>query len=188
MSQSELYEGRKVQLADQRTGIIRFSGHTQFAPGLWVGIELDDATGKNDGSVQDHRYFECPMGHGMFVRPNTLKLLAGPPAPFLPQPNKKPRPSSTISTGSTKGPAPLDPGLTRRISVNAPSPTPPTRTTRPTPRVSAFCDFVSFSTRFLPFRTRFQRAQTRSEKLTCYLSYRLDRPRSSWALYRRMPK
>lgn len=178
MSQSELYEGRKVQLADQRTGIIRFSGHTQFAPGLWVGIELDDATGKNDGSVQDHRYFECPMGHGMFVRPNTLKLLAGPPAPFLPQANKKARPSSTISTGSTKGPATLDPGLTRRISVNAASPTPPTRPTR-NPRVSANRVLYLCRRVFYLFGRVSNQLKRVPKKLTFYFSYRRDRLRSN---------
>lgn len=75
---SELSVGRKAQLADQRVGTIRFVGKPQFAPGLWVGIELEDASGKNDGSVQGERYFECPPGHGMFVRPNAIKVLAAP--------------------------------------------------------------------------------------------------------------
>ncbi|KAK3902738.1 hypothetical protein C8A05DRAFT_33547 [Staphylotrichum tortipilum] len=78
MSMNELSVGRKAQLADQRVGTIRFVGKPSFAPGLWVGIELEDASGKNDGSVQGERYFECAPGHGMFVRPNTLKVLAAP--------------------------------------------------------------------------------------------------------------
>lgn len=34
-----------------RPGILQFIGETQFAPGTWCGVQLDDATGKNDGSV-----------------------------------------------------------------------------------------------------------------------------------------
>ncbi|KAL2169985.1 hypothetical protein VTG60DRAFT_5386 [Thermothelomyces hinnuleus] len=132
MSLSELAIGRKVQLADQRAGTIRFAGQTSFAPGFWVGVELEDATGKNDGSVNDVRYFDCPMGYGMFVRPNALKLLAQPPAPFMPQPAKKTaRPSSMLSSGSSRGSTPADPGLTKRISLNGPSPTPGQKPSRP---------------------------------------------------------
>ncbi|EAQ86936.1 hypothetical protein CHGG_08189 [Chaetomium globosum CBS 148.51] len=123
MSVLELAEGRRVQLADQRHGFIRFFGHTNFAPGLWVGVELDDDSGKNDGSVNDVRYFDCDMGYGMFVRPTALKLLAEPAAPLYPQPKKKGRPSSMFSA-SSRGSTPADPGLTKRISLNAPSPTP----------------------------------------------------------------
>ena len=33
------------------SGTVRFSGLTQFAAGTWIGIELDCATGRNNGSV-----------------------------------------------------------------------------------------------------------------------------------------
>ncbi len=72
--------------------IIRFTGQTAFIPGVWVGVELEDSSGKNDGSVQGVRYFECPLGHGMFVRPASLKVLAGQPAPFLTPAKKKAAP------------------------------------------------------------------------------------------------
>ncbi|KAK4155033.1 dynein associated protein-domain-containing protein [Chaetomidium leptoderma] len=131
MSLSELTAGRKVQLSDQRYGTIRYAGQTSFAPGLWVGIELEDASGKNDGTVQGERYFECPMGYGMFVRPTTMKLLAQPAAPYLPQPAKKTaRPSSLFSSASSRGSTPADPGMTKRKSLNAPSPTPASRPSR----------------------------------------------------------
>ncbi|KAL1842302.1 hypothetical protein VTJ49DRAFT_5583 [Mycothermus thermophilus] len=68
--------GQQVLLNDGREGTVRFVGATQFAPGIWVGVELPDATGKNDGAVQGTRYFECPPTHGIFVRPIALKASA----------------------------------------------------------------------------------------------------------------
>ena len=34
---------------------VRFLGHTEFAGGTWVGLELDGYEGRNDGSVQGIR-------------------------------------------------------------------------------------------------------------------------------------
>ncbi|KAI8326330.1 hypothetical protein GQ54DRAFT_294806 [Martensiomyces pterosporus] len=56
-------------------GIVRFSGTTEFAPGRWFGIELEGPYGKNDGSVQGKRYFECQPNHGVFVRSSQVKIL-----------------------------------------------------------------------------------------------------------------
>jgi len=124
---SELALGQKVRLNDGKNGngTIRFIGHTGFAQGEWVGIELDDQTGKNDGSVQGQRYFDCPLGYGMFVRPMALTIVAQPP----PKPatmKRASRPSSMLTTGPGAGRAggPTDPGLAKRISLNAPSPSP----------------------------------------------------------------
>jgi len=50
-----------------KTGIVRFLGDTQFAVGQWVGIELDEACGHNDGSVDGMRYFQCRPSHGIFA-------------------------------------------------------------------------------------------------------------------------
>ncbi len=49
-------------------GTVRFIGNTQFASGTWIGVELDQPLGKNDGSVQGQSYFHCSMLHGIFVR------------------------------------------------------------------------------------------------------------------------
>lgn len=34
-----------------RPGILKYLGETQFASGTWCGVQLDEASGKNDGSV-----------------------------------------------------------------------------------------------------------------------------------------
>lgn len=60
-------------------GTVRFVGTTDFSSGVWCGVELDDAHGKNDGSVQGVRYFECEDLHGIFVREPMLEALDSKP-------------------------------------------------------------------------------------------------------------
>jgi hypothetical protein len=44
--------GEKVVVdGGKHEGILKFYGPVKFQSGLWAGIELDEATGKNDGSV-----------------------------------------------------------------------------------------------------------------------------------------
>lgn len=112
--------GQTVQFGEERQGIIRWLGRGAFATGEWVGIELPDDSGKNDGSVKGERYFECAPGHGMMIRPEAIiAILKQPPLATKAKPangaTNKPRPSSgftadvarkrqsLMSTGSTTG-------------------------------------------------------------------------------------
>ena len=42
--------------------------------GKWIGVALDDAKGKNNGTVQGKRYFTCDDNHGIFVRQSQVRL------------------------------------------------------------------------------------------------------------------
>ncbi|XP_075781477.1 CAP-Gly domain-containing linker protein 4 isoform X3 [Pelodiscus sinensis] len=69
----KLHEGSQVLLtSSNEMGTIRYIGPTDFAPGIWLGLELRSAKGKNDGSVGDKRYFTCKTNHGVLVRPSRV--------------------------------------------------------------------------------------------------------------------
>ncbi|XP_061651457.1 CAP-Gly domain-containing linker protein 4-like isoform X1 [Phyllopteryx taeniolatus] len=71
--QVRLHEGMQVLLnSANEMASIRYMGTTDFAPGLWLGLELRSPKGKNDGSVHGHRYFTCRPDHGALVRPNRV--------------------------------------------------------------------------------------------------------------------
>ncbi|XP_035381770.1 kinesin-like protein KIF13A isoform X2 [Electrophorus electricus] len=61
-----------------RSGTVHYVGGVEFAQGIWVGVELDHAVGKHNGTVRGRVYFRCATGHGVFVRPSWLSR--GPPS------------------------------------------------------------------------------------------------------------
>jgi tubulin-specific chaperone B len=67
LPREDLHVGVRCQVGDDETkrGWIRFVGDTEFAPGVWVGIEYDEPRGKNDGSSvvsRGHRPFWVIVG------------------------------------------------------------------------------------------------------------------------------
>ncbi|KAF6066971.1 CAP-Gly domain family protein [Candida albicans] len=60
-------------------GSIKYIGTTKFAPGVWYGIELLQPKGKNNGSVQGVKYFDCKEDdngfYGIFVKGSMLNAL-----------------------------------------------------------------------------------------------------------------
>ncbi|KAL8736484.1 MAG: hypothetical protein Q9166_000276 [cf. Caloplaca sp. 2 TL-2023] len=126
---SDFQVGQTVELQDGQTATVQFVGQTQFAAGGWIGVVLDDATGKNDGSVQGRRYFDCLPGHGMFVRPTVTKILDQP----TPKANGRIQPTSngegatkrqSGTVGKPRRESVMDVASARRQSINAGSPTP----------------------------------------------------------------
>lgn len=69
---SDFSIGERVWVNGNKPGYVQFIGGTQFAPGQWAGIVLDEPIGKNDGSVAGIRYFQCEEPRGIFTRPSKL--------------------------------------------------------------------------------------------------------------------
>ncbi|KAF3036711.1 hypothetical protein E8E12_006886 [Didymella heteroderae] len=74
IEERSLVVGGRVRLlpeSDARRGTVSYTGLVPEIPGIgaWVGVTLDEPTGKNDGSVKGKRYFECGNNCGVFVRP-----------------------------------------------------------------------------------------------------------------------
>ncbi|XP_070844364.1 CAP-Gly domain-containing linker protein 1 isoform X1 [Chaetodon trifascialis] len=104
--------GDRVWVNGNKPGYVQFIGGTQFAPGQWAGIVLDEPIGKNDGSVAGVRYFQCEDGKGIFTRPSKLSKTALPekeangrqasPAPGAPAASES-APAGTTSTAQGVG-------------------------------------------------------------------------------------
>ena len=64
----------KVDPGDKR-GTVRYVGKmSTFKAGWWVGIELDEPLGKNNGSHGGCQYFTCNQNYGIFVRPAAVEV------------------------------------------------------------------------------------------------------------------
>uniref|UniRef100_A0A182SUX5 Dynactin subunit 1 n=1 Tax=Anopheles maculatus TaxID=74869 RepID=A0A182SUX5_9DIPT len=94
MAEKYLKVGQRVELTGKDVrGTIAYVGMTSFAVGKWVGVILDEAKGKNNGSIKGHQYFSCEENYGMFVRPTQLMFIddAGNPIDDAQTPDEKPR-------------------------------------------------------------------------------------------------
>lgn len=56
-------------------GTLRYFGGVHFAKGSWCGVELSNAEGKNDGTVQGVRYFQCPPLCGLMLPVSNVTLI-----------------------------------------------------------------------------------------------------------------
>ncbi|KAL5615112.1 hypothetical protein BROUX41_005172 [Berkeleyomyces rouxiae] len=64
---------------DDRRGFIQYVGDVPEIPGgagPWIGVQLDEPVGKNDGSIDGKRYWgtESSMKHGVFVRAERVEI------------------------------------------------------------------------------------------------------------------
>uniref|UniRef100_A0A7S2W2E0 CAP-Gly domain-containing protein n=1 Tax=Mucochytrium quahogii TaxID=96639 RepID=A0A7S2W2E0_9STRA len=82
-----LKPGRRVQIKSSgETGYVAYIGRLQGKSGEFIGVSLDRPVGKNDGSVNGKRYFDCGPNRGTFVREENVHVI-----------------SSNASRGSGKG-------------------------------------------------------------------------------------
>uniref|UniRef100_A0A224YJ84 CAP-Gly domain-containing linker protein 1 n=1 Tax=Rhipicephalus zambeziensis TaxID=60191 RepID=A0A224YJ84_9ACAR len=109
-SADDFIVGDRVWVNGTRPGYIQFLGETQFATGDWAGVVLDEPVGKNDGSVNGVRYFQCEPRRGVFARPERLSRFPGPGA------------NGTNTTATLVGP-----GKTQVTTTRVRSPTGSTR-------------------------------------------------------------
>lgn len=74
-SSKPLKVGSRVEVIGKgHRGTVAYVGATLFATGKWVGVILDEAKGKNDGTVQGRKYFTCEENHGIFVRQSQVRF------------------------------------------------------------------------------------------------------------------
>ena len=105
--------GGRVLIGQKMSGTIQFVGKTMFAPGTWIGVELDLPKGTNDGSLDGVRYFTCESSCGLFAPPSKVEIqsvatadatavITTPPA----EPNVRPSPvispvNTSVSSNKT---------------------------------------------------------------------------------------
>lgn len=85
MAPAPLTLHQRCCVAKLGAGEVLFVGQTSFAPGLWIGVQLDAPLGKNDGSVQGKRYFHAEPNYGVFVRPSQVDAVGASEAPQTPR-------------------------------------------------------------------------------------------------------
>ncbi|KAI8978479.1 hypothetical protein BDB01DRAFT_800049 [Pilobolus umbonatus] len=66
---------RLIRRPNLTVGTVSYVGNVDFAKGIWIGVELDRRVGKNDGSVDGHRYFTTSINRGIFVRPDDVSIV-----------------------------------------------------------------------------------------------------------------
>jgi len=128
--------GEKVKIGTKKLpGTCRFIGVTAFSHGEWVGVELDEAVGKNDGSVDGKRYFQCPKACGIFVKQVQVnawdeRAAKAPAASGEPKKKKQPQKEKIINTGGLES-------LSSTTAGSEVSPRPESPTSPPGGRASA---------------------------------------------------
>lgn len=126
--------GDRVWVNGNKPGYIQFLGETQFAPGQWAGIVLDEPIGKNDGSVAGVRYFQCEALRGIFTRPSKLSRTEGEANGTQTAPTSRAAsPTPSVGSVATKTAPPSSTATAKKASTATTPTTPATPATPATP-------------------------------------------------------
>lgn len=84
LKERKIAVGRRCRLisaasgdTQERRGEVKFVGEVPEIKGsqlYWVGVELDEPLGKNDGTIQGKRYFQAKANHGSLVKPCSVEV------------------------------------------------------------------------------------------------------------------
>uniref|UniRef100_A0A8C2LRX9 Dynactin subunit 1 n=3 Tax=Cricetulus griseus TaxID=10029 RepID=A0A8C2LRX9_CRIGR len=129
--------GSRVEVIGKgHRGTVAYVGATLFATGKWVGVILDEAKGKNDGTVQGRKYFTCDEGHGIFVRQSQIQVFedgADTTSPETPDSSaskvlKREGADAAAKTSKLRGLKPKKAPTARKTTTRRPKPTRPAST------------------------------------------------------------
>lgn len=65
--------GCRVIVEGDKHGTLKYKGRIKSRDSFWVGVELDEPVGNNDGSVDGIEYFSCAINYGLFVSLDKVK-------------------------------------------------------------------------------------------------------------------
>ncbi|XP_060088593.1 centrosome-associated protein 350 [Heteronotia binoei] len=68
--------GDRVLVSNVQPGTLRFKGLASFAKGFWAGVELDKPEGRNNGTYDGIKYFDCEERHGIFAPPQKISRIS----------------------------------------------------------------------------------------------------------------
>eukprot|EP00063_Salmo_salar_P021551 XP_013996386.1 PREDICTED: uncharacterized protein LOC106569505 isoform X2 [Salmo salar] len=69
---------RRTRGEERRRGAVRFIGPLENTESrdIYIGVELDTASGENEGSLHGNRYFRCKPNHGTFTTITGIRKLS----------------------------------------------------------------------------------------------------------------
>ena len=67
--------GSLILVRQKYTGVVKYIGPAHYAKGEFVGVELSQPEGKNNGTIKGQVYFSCKAQHGLMVRRKECTLV-----------------------------------------------------------------------------------------------------------------
>jgi len=107
VSMNKLYPGDLVDVGNGRKGRIFWKGEIQDKEGTFIGVELHEGIGKNDGTVGKNRYFRTLPGRGVFTK-NAYEVIKLEKMSTMSSMSSLIDAPSNVSTSTKKSPSDVD--------------------------------------------------------------------------------